>query len=76
LVPINKGDIILLFTDGVTEAANKEGELYGQERLEQALNRYADLELELILENIVKEVRDFHEVQNDDITLLLIKKVL
>ncbi len=76
LVPINKGDIILLFTDGVTEAANKEGELYGQKRLEQALNRYSHLELEVILKNIVKEVRDFHEVQNDDITLLLIKKVL
>ena len=76
LIPINKGDIILLFTDGVTEAANKEGELYGQERLEQALNRYSPLELELILKNIIKEVRDFQEIQNDDITLLLIKKIL
>jgi len=76
LIQINKGDIILLFTDGVTEAANKEGELYGQERLEQALSRYSQLELELILKNIIKEVRDFQEIQNDDITLLLIKKVL
>jgi len=76
LIPINKGDIILLFTDGVTEAATKEGELYGQERLEQALSRYSQLELELILKNIIKEVRDFQDIQNDDITLLLIKKVL
>lgn len=75
-VPINKGDIVLLFTDGVTEAANKEGELFGQSRLEQALNRYSHLELESILENILKEVRDFQEVQNDDITLVLIKRVL
>ena len=74
--PINKGDIILLFSDGVTEAANKEGELFGQERLEQALNRYSHLELESILESLLKEVKDFQELQNDDITLVLIKKVL
>jgi sigma-B regulation protein RsbU (phosphoserine phosphatase) len=76
LVPINKGDIILLFTDGVTESANKEGELFGEKRLERALIRYSHLELEDILDKIVKEVKEFQEEQNDDITLLLIKKVL
>jgi len=74
-VPINIGDIILLFTDGVTEAADKDGELFGQERLAQALRRYSHLELESILESIIREVRDFQERQDDDITLLLIKKV-
>lgn len=75
-VPINEGDIILLFTDGLTEAANKDGELFGQRRLEQALSRYSQLELESILKKIISEVRDFQERQHDDITLLLIKKVL
>ena len=76
LVPINKGDIILLFTDGVTEAANKDGELFGEKRLEQALIEYSQLELEAILENISRDVSNFQDKQNDDITLLLIKKVL
>jgi sigma-B regulation protein RsbU (phosphoserine phosphatase) len=40
-VPIDKGDIVLLFTDGVTEAANKQGELFGQKLLQQALSRYS-----------------------------------
>lgn len=76
LVPINQGDIILLFTDGVTEAANREGELFGEKRLEQALIRNSHLELEDILKKIVRDVREFQEKQDDDITLLLIKKVI
>ncbi len=47
LTDINKnigdGDIVLLFTDGVTESINQNGEMYGQVRLEQSLNQYADL---------------------------------
>ena len=76
LVPINKGDIILLFTDGVTEAANRDGKLFGEKRLEQALIKHSHLELEDILEKIARDVREFQEKQDDDITLVLIKKVI
>jgi len=72
---IDDGDIVLLFTDGITEATNKEGEMYGEARLEQALNQYADLPVSRILEKIIDEVKNFQEEQFDDMSLVVIKKV-
>lgn len=71
---IADGDIVLLFTDGVTEATNKDGEMYGQERLEHALNQYADIPIGRILEKIIEDVNQFQDEQLDDITLVIIKK--
>ena len=73
-VKIGAGDIVLLFTDGITEAANKDGVMYGQERLEQALNRYADLPVGKLVDRIIEEVKAFQEEQLDDMTLVAIKK--
>ncbi len=73
-VNINAGDIVLLFTDGVTEATNSEGDMFGQARLEQALNRYADLPVRKLRDRIIEEVISFQEKQADDITLVVVKK--
>ena len=74
-VRINDGDIIMLFTDGITEATNKKGEMFGQMRLEQLLDQYADLPINKILEKIIKEVNRFQEEPLDDMTILIIKKL-
>jgi sigma-B regulation protein RsbU (phosphoserine phosphatase) len=73
-IEIYDGDIILLFTDGITEATNKAGELYGQARLEQALDQYADLPMNKLLDKIIKEVNGFQDDQEDDMTLVVLKK--
>ena len=73
-VEIGKGDIVLLFTDGITEAANKQGEMFGQIRLEQALNKYADLPVGKLRDKLVEEVMSYQENQADDMTLVVIKK--
>ncbi len=72
---IEEGDIVLLFTDGITEATNSEGEMYGEDRLKQALSRYAGLDIDDIVANIIRDVFGFMEEQDDDITLLAIKRV-
>ncbi len=74
-VQINDEDIIMLFTDGITEATNKKGEMFGQMRLEQLLDQYADLPINKILEKIIKEVNRFQDEQLDDMTILIIKKL-
>ena len=74
-IQLNDGDIILLFTDGITEAANKNGEMFGQSRLEQLLDQYADLPINKILDKIIAEVNNFQAEQMDDMTLLVIKKL-
>lgn len=73
-VEIEDGDLILLFTDGITEAMDETGEMYGQHRLEHALHHYADLPVKKIIENIVKDVLEFQSEQLDDMTLVIIKK--
>ena len=74
-VNFSTGDIVLLFTDGITEATNREGEMYGQVRLEQALNQYADLPIGKLMNNIIKEVERFQAEQLDDMTLIVMKKL-
>jgi sigma-B regulation protein RsbU (phosphoserine phosphatase) len=73
-IDLDEGDIILLFTDGVSESLNKEGNLFGQARLEEAVNRCADLAPARILDKIFEEVKAFQDEQLDDMTLIVIKK--
>jgi sigma-B regulation protein RsbU (phosphoserine phosphatase) len=67
-------DVALLFTDGVTEATNRIGRMYGEADLSSALARNARLDVEAIVTNIAKEVRDHMHTQADDFTLLVFKK--
>ena len=73
-IEINTGDIVLLFTDGITEAANGKGEMFGQVRLEQSLNKYADLPVGKLRDKIIAEVNTYQQEQLDDMTLVVIKK--
>jgi len=73
-VRIGDGDLVLLFTDGITEATSERGEMYGQERLEQALSQYADLPVGKLLDQIISQVEAFQSEQMDDMTLVVIKK--
>jgi serine phosphatase RsbU (regulator of sigma subunit) len=72
---LDTGDIVLLFTDGITEATNNKNEMYGQKRLEECLNHNADLPVGKLIKKIIKDVISFQEQQLDDITLLAIKKI-
>jgi sigma-B regulation protein RsbU (phosphoserine phosphatase) len=73
-VEINTGDIVLLFTDGMTEATNAAGEMFDQAGLEQALSKYADLPVRKLRDKIIEEVMSYQTKQSDDMTLVVIKK--
>jgi len=66
------GDAILLYTDGVTEALNGEGEEFGEERLLEATRQHRELSLPELLAAVADQARRFspHE-QADDITLIV-----
>ncbi len=66
------GDMLVLYTDGITEAWNAGGEEFGEQRLVEALQRHRDLSSQAMLKSIVDEVQQFspHE-QRDDITLIV-----
>ncbi len=73
-IEIDPGDIILLFTDGVTEAMNVEGELFGQNRLISVFEKYAGLPPCELVAHILEAVKSFQEKQSDDITLIAMRR--
>src|SRR5262249_30464449 len=68
------GDAILLYTDGVTEALNGDGEEFGEERLLEATRQHRELSPPELLAAVADQARRFspHE-QADDITLIVAK---
>lgn len=76
-VQMAPGDILVLYTDGITEAANEAGEEFGDTRLLDAVARNARLPVQALLQAIVGEVRQFSnrvEMQ-DDITLVIARSL-
>ncbi len=68
------GDVLALYTDGVTEAFNDAEEEFGEERLIDAIRRNCERCAEAIIAAIVEEVRRFSpREQHDDITLIVAK---
>ncbi|HEY3627883.1 MAG TPA: SpoIIE family protein phosphatase, partial [Terracidiphilus sp.] len=68
------GDILALYTDGITEAFNDAYEEYGEDRLIEILGRHRHRNARDILAAIVEDVRTFSpREQRDDITLIVAK---
>ena len=69
---LEKGDKLFLYTDGVTEATDEKGELFGTERMLGALNAYADSSPQEILTGVRDAVDAFvgEAEQFDDMTML------
>ncbi len=77
-VSFDKGDVMALFTDGVTEAMSPEGEEYGEERLENLLHASRHLTASEILHAVREDIRAFTEdapVLSDDLTMIILKAV-
>lgn len=75
-INLNKGDGIVLYTDGVTEAENDTGTLYGLERLCIAVSQAWHLDAKEIKQAVIDDVKQYvgkHEIY-DDITLLVMKQ--
>jgi sigma-B regulation protein RsbU (phosphoserine phosphatase) len=68
------GDSVLLYSDGVTEAMNGEGEEFGEERLLEAARQHRELSLPELLAAVLDRARRFSPYeQADDITLIAAK---
>jgi phosphoserine phosphatase RsbU/P len=66
------GDLLALYTDGITESFSQAGEEFGGDRLIESLRRHRELPSQSLLAAVVDDVRYFspHE-QRDDITLIV-----
>jgi sigma-B regulation protein RsbU (phosphoserine phosphatase) len=74
-IMLNMGDSLFLYTDGVTEAENNKGTLYGVERLVSNLNQYRNLAASELINTIRSDIVTYADghPQSDDITMLAIR---
>jgi sigma-B regulation protein RsbU (phosphoserine phosphatase) len=75
-ISLSTDDIVVFYTDGVTEAMNKAGEEFGMERFKQVIAEHADYTADIIEQAVVDAVRDFiaGSPQSDDFTMVVIKR--
>jgi serine phosphatase RsbU (regulator of sigma subunit) len=73
--PFGHGDTLILYSDGIVEATNTEGEEFGMERLLAAIRGSANLPVELIRAELLAAVNEFRgqEPASDDLTLLVVR---
>ena len=72
---LEQGDLLVFYTDGVTEAHNEKNELFTEERLVHFIEEKGGLSAEQVAGELIKELKEFqgNAPQHDDITLLLMK---
>jgi hypothetical protein len=72
---IRPGDLFLLYTDGISEAMNVDGDCFGDARLADLASQHADLSSTELRGRILDEVRGFAgaAAQHDDMTMVLVK---
>jgi serine phosphatase RsbU (regulator of sigma subunit)/pSer/pThr/pTyr-binding forkhead associated (FHA) protein len=75
-VSLAPGDTLIVYTDGITEAANPEGEEYGLARVEQTVRRGLGGSLEQVLEGLEQDLEGFVRgvPYGDDRTLLVLRR--
>ncbi len=74
-VDLSAGDVIVLFTDGITEAMNLESDLFGENRLSRIVEEHGHLDSGELRERILREIEAFVGTadQHDDMTMILLK---
>ena len=74
-LPLHRGDVLLLFTDGISEAMNPASDLFGEARLAQLVREHGHLPPEELRERILREIESFvaGAPQHDDMTMILLK---
>src|SRR5690554_3577708 len=71
-----KGDVMLLYTDGIVEARNQEGKEFGYDRLKLALDEFHDFGVQEIKERLIQKIYDFvgtSTLPDDDYSLVVVK---
>ncbi len=76
-VGLNKGEIIVLYTDGVTEAMNPEQEEFNENRLIESIQSVRSSTVEQIRSKIINDITQFMngQKQHDDITMVILKRL-
>lgn len=73
-VRFERGDVLVLYTDGVTEARNASGEMFGDERLRSIVRESAGSSAESVVQEIRSAVSSWSPQFEDDVTLVVVRR--
>ncbi|NOZ13701.1 MAG: SpoIIE family protein phosphatase [Acidobacteria bacterium] len=75
-VPMAPGSILAIYSDGITEALNEQGEEFGMNRLIQQLNSHCSASAENLTDSVFSAVRSFAGTapQYDDMTIMIVRR--
>jgi sigma-B regulation protein RsbU (phosphoserine phosphatase) len=72
---LDRGDIMVLYTDGLTEAENQDGEMVDADRFAEIVKKYAGHEPEAMKENIMNDIISWcNNIRKDDMSLVIVKR--
>jgi sigma-B regulation protein RsbU (phosphoserine phosphatase) len=76
VIHFRKGDLLVVFSDGITEALNSDGDEFGEQALQEVVSGAYRESAEGVKDRILEKVKEFTEgnPQSDDMTLLVIKR--
>jgi uncharacterized protein (TIGR02246 family) len=74
-VSLDPGDVLVVFSDGITEAPNGEGAEFGEARLVSSITANRDASAQTVLERLLADVQEFSRgvEQSDDLTALVLR---
>jgi phosphoserine phosphatase RsbU/P len=74
-ISLSPGDVVVLFTDGISEAMNDVRDPYGEDRLCLCVEQHAGLEPDALCDEIFESVHEFADgaEQHDDMTMIVLK---
>jgi hypothetical protein len=70
---LRAGDVMVLYTDGITEARNAKREMFGRFRLAEVIERHRAEPSEVIRQKIIDAVTEWMDTQDDDVTVLVVR---
>ena len=73
VMPLNAGDRIYVYSDGVVECQNPAGNMFGMERLTEELKNNLDKPIEETVQHLVRERANWEQGQEDDISMILLE---
>jgi sigma-B regulation protein RsbU (phosphoserine phosphatase) len=76
-IDLAPGDLLVAYSDGITEATNSEREQFGEQRLIEAVREYREASAGDLIEDLLRAVSEFAAdcPQSDDMTLVIIKRL-
>ncbi len=77
IVKLEKGDFLVIYTDGISEAMNEQGEEYGEERLIENVKKIYNRSAKEITQLLIEDVQKFSSraTYSDDKTIVTLKRV-